>query len=151
NTRLYNFWGSLTEGLHTGLPQNEVKTQESEKLFETLYSDPERLQGFLKAMTGLSLTSGRIIGQKFPWHDYKTFIDIGAAQGGVPVQIAKAHAHLSGGGFDLPQVRPIFEAYVAEHGLSDRVKFHEGSFLTDPLPSAEVLIMGHILHDWNLE
>lgn len=25
NSRLYRFWGSLTEGLRTGLPQNEVK------------------------------------------------------------------------------------------------------------------------------
>src|SRR5262249_20077909 len=151
NARLYNFWGSLTEALRTGEPQNEVKTQPSDALFDTLYSDPERLKGFLKAMTGLSISTARVIAQKFPWQKYQTFIDIGSAQGALPVQIAKAHSQLTGGGFDLAPVRPIFEDYIAEHGLSERLKFYEGSFMTDPLPSADVLVMGHILHDWNLE
>ena len=35
--------------------------------------------------------------------------------------------------------------------MSDRLKFHSGSFFTDPLPTADVLVMGHILHDWNLD
>src|SRR5712691_5333658 len=53
NERLYPFWGSLTEGLRTGQPQNEVKTGGA-GLFETLYADPARLKGFLAAMTGIS-------------------------------------------------------------------------------------------------
>ena len=35
--------------------------------------------------------------------------------------------------------------------LENRLKFHPGDFFKDPLPSADVIIMGHILHDWNLE
>ena len=149
NARLYTFWGSLTEGLRTGKPQNEAKTGGS--LFDALYAEPARLEGFLKAMTGLSLGAANAIAQKFPWGEYKSFIDIGAAQGGLPVQVALAHPHLVGGGFDLPVVKPIFEQYVDAHGLSERLKFYEGSFFTDSLPSADVLIMGHILHDWDLE
>jgi len=150
SARLYAFWGSLTEGLKTGLPQNEVKSGK-EGLFEELYADPARLEGFLAAMTGLSLGAANAIAAKFPWSEYKTFIDVGGAQGGTPVHIALAHPHLTGGNFDLPQVGPIFEKYAAGHGVSDRMKFHPGSFFTDELPSADVLIMGHILHDWNLE
>jgi hypothetical protein len=149
NARLYPFWGSLTEALQTGRPQNEAKR--GGNFFETLYADPERLEGFLSAMTGLSLGAARAIAQKFPWSDYRTFIDVGGAQGGVPVQVALAHPHLTGGIFDLPAVGPIFEKYVARHGLSDRLRFYAGNFFNDPLPSADVLVMGHILHDWNLE
>ncbi len=148
NARLYGFWGSLTEGLRTGRPQNEIKT--GDNLFEALYADPERLKSFLSAMTGLSLGAARAIAQKFPWNDYQTFIDVGAAQGGTPVQIALAHPHLTGGNFDLPGVGPVFEQYVARHGLSDRLRFYPGDFFTDPLPSADVIVMGHILHDWDL-
>jgi hypothetical protein len=148
NRRLYPFWGSLTEALHTGKPQNEAKTGGS--FFETLYADPQRLKGFLRAMTGLSLGAARGIAKKFPWRDYKTLIDIGCAQGGVPVEIARRHGHLTGGGFDLPAVRPIFENYVQEQGLSARLQFYSGSFFEDELPKADVLVMGHILHDWNL-
>lgn len=149
NARLYPFWGSLTEALHTGKPQNEIK--KGGDLFSVLYGDPKRLRVFLQGMTGLSLGAARVIAAKFPWGEYKTFIDIGGAQGGVPVQVALAHDHVSGGNFDLPVVGPIFEEYVASFGLSDRLRFYPGDFFKDPLPQADVLIMGHILHDWNLE
>src|SRR6185503_13585772 len=82
--------------------------------------------------------------------EYRTFVDVGCAEGGLAVEVARANPHLEGGGFDLEQVGPIFEAYVRRHGLEDRVTFRAGSFFDDPLPSADVLVMGHILHDWDL-
>jgi len=149
NARLYPFWGGLTEALRTGKPQNEAKTGGNP--FEKIYADPETLQGFLSAMTGISLSAAMAIAQQFPWKNYKTFADIGCAQGALSVQVALAHSHITGTGFDLEAVRPIFERYVAHHGLAERLRFCGGSFFTDPLPCAEVLVMGHILHDWNLE
>jgi hypothetical protein len=149
NARLYAFWDSLTEALRTGQPQNEAKG--GENFFTALYADPGRLEGFLKAMTGISLGAAMAIANKFPWDKYETFVDVGTAQGGLPVQIALAHDHLSGGGFDLPPVAPFFEKYVDSHGLGDRLRFYPGDFFGDPLPKADVLVMGHILHDWNLE
>ena len=149
NARLYPFWGGLTEALRTGKPQNEAKTGGNP--FEKIYADPETLQGFLSAMTGISLSAAMAIAQQFPWKNYKTFADIGCAQGALSVQVALAHSHITGTGFDLEAVRPIFERYVAHHGLAERLRFCGGSFFTDPLPRAEVLVMGHILHDWNLE
>ncbi|SAL22606.1 methyltransferase [Caballeronia cordobensis] len=148
NARLYPFWGSLTEALRTGLPQNEAK--HGGNLFEALYSDPVRLRGFLQAMSGVSMGAAQAIARQFPWSEYRTFIDIGAAQGALPVQVALAHPHLTGGGFDLPVVGPVFEDYVAAHGLQDRLHFYPGDFFADACPSADVLVMGHILHDWNL-
>jgi hypothetical protein len=149
NARLYPFWGNLTEGLRTGEPQNEAKT--SGNLFDTLYSDPARLRQFLSAMTGLSLGIGKAIAKQFPWKEYRSFVDVGGAQGAIPVQLALEHPHLTGTNYDLPVVEPIFQEYVASFGLSDRLKFIPGDFLKDTLPSADVIVMGHILHDWNLE
>jgi len=40
---------------------------------------------------------------------------------------------------------------VESHGLSGRVRFQPGDFFTQELPRVDVLTMGHILHDWNLE
>ena len=150
NHRLYRFWGNLTEALRTGQLQNEAKEGGS-PFFEALYADPARLKQFLKAMSGLSRGANLAIAAKFPWNDYKTLVDVGTAQGDTVVQIASAHPHLSGIGFDLPEVGPIFEEYVEERGLSSRVKFVPGSFFTDSLPKADVVTMGHILHDWNLD
>jgi len=149
NARLYGFWGSLTEALQTGQPQNEVKS--GGNLFDGIYSDPNRLQGFLRAMTGVSMGAAMAIAEKFPWSEYKSFIDIGCAEGCVPAMVARQHPHLTGGGFDLAVVQPYFESYIAANGVADRVKFHPGDFFFDDLPSADVLIFGHILHDWTLE
>jgi precorrin-6B methylase 2 len=150
NARLYRFWGNLTEALVTGLPQNEIGRGEPD-LFTAVYADPARLELFLGAMTGLSLPTARAIAAAFPWSKYRSFADIGCAQGGLTVEVARAHPHLTGFGFDLPAVRPVFERYVAQHGLAGRLVFHAGNFFESRLPTVDVLVMGHILHDWSLE
>jgi hypothetical protein len=150
NHRLYPFWGRLTTALRTGLQQNETKDGGPD-YFATLYADPARLKQFLRAMTGVSHGSNMAIARKFPWSKYRTAVDIGTAQGDLITQVALANPHIEGTGFDLPEVEPIFEDYVAATGLSSRVKFSPGSFLNQPLPKADVVMMGHILHDWNLE
>jgi SAM-dependent methyltransferase len=148
SARLFRFWADLTLGLKTGQPQNEAK--HGGDLFETLYSDPRRLEQFLSAMTGLSLGIAHAMARKFPWSQYRSFVDIGAAQGGLPVVLAETHKHLTGVGADLPVVGPIFDKYVASHGLQDRLRFARLDFFNEPLPRADVVIMGHILHDWDL-
>ena len=150
NLRLYPFWNHLTAALRTGEPQNEVRDG-GPNFFAALYADPERLRGFLKAMTGLSKGANRIIASRISWKNYATVLDVGTAQGDLIVQVALANSHISGIGFDLPEVAPIFEDYVAANGLSSRVAFQAGSFFRDTLPNADVVMMGHILHDWSLE
>jgi precorrin-6B methylase 2 len=148
NARLYGFWGSLTEALKTGQPQNESK--HGDDLFGRLYADPDGLAIFLKGMTGVSRPIARQLAARIDWTRHRSVIDIGTAEGAVPVTIAQAHPHLTGGGFDLPPVRPVFERNVRAQGLSERLQFHPGDFFKDPLPAADVLVMGHILHDWDL-
>src|SRR4029078_11456243 len=69
NARLYPFWGSLTEGLRTGTPQNEAKV--GENFFTALYDDADRLEQFLHAMTGISMGDAHAIAERFPWHRYQ--------------------------------------------------------------------------------
>src|ERR1700693_3265439 len=139
NLRLYPFWNNLTTALRTGEQQNEAK-RGGPSFFAALYATPERLKGFLKAMTGISNGSNRAIASKFPWKNYKTAADVGTAQGDLIVKVALANPHLTGMGFDLPEVAPIFEEYVAANGLSSRVAFRPGSFFQDPLPKADVVM-----------
>jgi hypothetical protein len=149
NARLYGIWGSLTEALRTGELQNESKGG-GEDIFAALYADPQQSRAFLSAMSGISAGAAHAIAANFPWEDYKTFMDVGSAQGMVPATLARAHPHLSGIGFDLPPVKPVFEEFIADRGVADRVRFQGGNFFADPLPKADVIVMGHILHDWDL-
>jgi len=149
NQRLFGHWNHLTTALRTGEQQNEARGG-GENPFISLYADPERLRTFLKAMSGISHGANMTIARQFPFANYKTVVDVGPAQGDLIAQVALANPHLTGIGFDLPEVAPIFEDYIAENGISDRVSFAPGSFFDAPIPSADVVMMGHILHDWDL-
>ena len=151
NARLFGFWNRLTEGLRTGRPQNEASQDAGVSPFTALYADPARLKGFLAAMSGISHMANVTIAKKVAWGKYKTYADVGTAQGDLAVQIALANPHLKGIGFDLAEVGPIFEEYAEANGVSDRLSFQAGDFFKDSLPKADVITMGHILHDWNLE
>jgi hypothetical protein len=151
NARLYGFWGRLTEGLRTGLPQNEIRDDCASEPFAKLYADPARLKGFLAAMSGISHGANLAIAAKFSWAKYNTYADIGTAQGDLAVQIALANPRLTGIGYDLPEVAPVFEEYAEANGVCGRLHFQGGSFFTDSLPNVDVITMGHIMHDWNLE
>jgi len=149
NHRLYGIWNQLTEAVRTGRPQNETKDG-GQSPFVALYADPARLREFLGAMTGVSRGANMTIAQKFNWKDYATFADVGTAQGDLAAQVALANDNLTGIGFDLPEVGPVFEDYVEQNGLSGCLSFVGGDFFEAALPRADVIMMGHILHDWDL-
>jgi hypothetical protein len=150
NQRSYGHWCGLTTALRTGQQQNEVAHGEPD-VFSTLYADPARLKGFLRAMTGVSRGANMAIAAKFPWANYKTVTDCGPAQGDLLTQVCLKNPHLTGTGFDLPEVAPIFEEYIEANGLASRVRLQPGSFFDAPIPPADVVMMGHILHDWDLD
>ncbi len=150
NARLYPFWGDLTEALQTGMPQNEVK-RTGTSMFEELYSDPARLEQFMGAMAGISAGNFHALAEKFDFSKYETVCDVGGATGQLSTILTARHPHLRCTSYDLPPVAPIAERAIAAAGLSDRVSVASGDFFADPLPQADVITMGLILHDWNLE
>ena len=150
NARLYPFWGDLTEALRTGEPQNEVK-HTGTAMFEELYSDPDRLEQFMRAMAGVSLGGFLALADKFDWSKHETVCDVGGATGQLSVILASHHPHLKCTSFDLPVVEPIAQRTIDAAGLGDRVTTAAGDFFADPFPKADVITMSLILHDWNLE
>jgi 2-polyprenyl-3-methyl-5-hydroxy-6-metoxy-1,4-benzoquinol methylase len=151
NARLYGFWNHLTEALRTGRPQNEARDDSGASPFAAMYADPARLKGFLAAMSGISHGANIAIARKVPWANYKTYADVGTAQGDLAVQIALHNPHLKGIGFDLAEVGPVFDEYAEANGVGDRVHFQAGDFFKQDLPNVDVITMGHILHDWSLD
>ena len=150
NARLYPFWGDLTEALRSGSPQNEVK-QTGRPPFEELYSDPDRLEQFMRAMVGISRGPAMALTEKFDFSRYETLCDAGGAdrRAGAdrrppPSPPALHELRPAAGGADRP-------ANHRAAGLGDRVTAAAGDFFADPLPKADVITMGHILHDWDLE
>lgn len=147
NERQFGPWHQLTRALRTGAPQSGSRGVEN---YPAYYANPAVLENVANGMGGGTLRVARALADRFPWSDYKTLTDIGTAKGCLPVQIALAHPHVSGSGFDLPPMKPLFDRHVREHGLSSRLHFHPGNFFEDPLPRADVLVMGRVLHNWDL-
>ena len=150
NSRLFGFWNDLGTALKTGKPQNEIK-HSGKPMFEELYSDEERLGQFLEAMSGLQATSFKMLSEKFDFPKYKTVSDIGGALALLSRVIGEDHKHLTFSTFDLPPVAPHAQKHIDAAGMSERITVVSGDFFNDDLPKADVITMGNILHDWNLE
>lgn len=150
NSRLYRYWGDLTEALRTGQPQNEIK-HTGTGVFQELYSSPERLETFMNAMSGISRGNFQALAEKFDFSQYRTLCDVGGAAGTLSILVAQRHPHLRCISGDLGLPTEIARRRIAEAGLSDRIAAQSIDFFADPLPKADVITMGMILHDWNLE
>jgi hypothetical protein len=150
NTRLYRFWGDLTEALKTGRPQNEIKHR-GEPMFARLYEDPARLEQFMAAMTGISAGNFQALAERFDFGRYLTLADIGGATGQLAACVAMRHPHLRCTTLDLPAVTEIARRHLERRGLAQRVSAQPIDFFADPFPAADVITMGMVLHDWNLE
>jgi hypothetical protein len=150
NSRLFGFWNGLGTALKTGKPQNEIKNGGT-SIFEKLYEDPERLRIFLEAMTGFQAANFMALAEKFDFSRYKTVSDVGGALAMLSRVVGARHPHLTFNSFDLPPVAPLAQKEIAAAGMEKRIKAVAGDFLKQELPKADVVTMGNILHDWNLE
>ncbi|WP_412069201.1 methyltransferase [Rubrivirga sp. IMCC43871] len=149
NARLFGFWNGLGEALRTGEPQTEVKLH-GKPMFEELYAEEARLGQFLEAMTGFQAANFQLLAERFDFGHYQTVTDAGGALALLSRTVAAHHAHLAFTTFDLPPVAPLAQRHIDEAGLADRIGVVSGDFFADPLPPADVVTMGNILHDWNL-
>lgn len=150
NDRLFKFWNDLGPALKTGKPQNEIKHSQK-PMFEEFYADIPRLEQFIGAMAGISRGNFQAFAAKFDFSNYKNLCDVGGASGLLSQLVANQQPHMQCITFDLPQVEPIAQKAIEQAGLTDRIRVVSGDFFADALPKADVITMGMILHDWNLE
>jgi hypothetical protein len=148
NAHLYGHWNQLTVALRTGRPVNPAAADSDS--FKSRYRDPAEAERFAKAMTAATRAVAQALATRFPWNAFETMVDIGTSEGCLPSEIARRHAHLRCAGFDLPALRGAFDAHIAAQGLSKSVSFIGGDFLLEPLPFAQVIVIGRVLHNWNL-
>jgi predicted O-methyltransferase YrrM len=151
NHRLYHSWGSLTEALQTGKPQNEIKTAKNKAdLFTALYENPQRLEEFMSAMAGIQMGNFMALAEKFDFTKHKSVCDVGGASGACSIAIARKHPLVKCISYDLPQVAPIAKRVVEAAGLSAQVSIQAGDCFSGAYPKAGVITMGNVLHDWDL-
>jgi hypothetical protein len=144
----YALWGELPDALIDGLPRSRGALEDD--LYGHLYDSDSHLLEFANSMTALTMMAAPELAAAIEWERYSSFADIGCAQGAQSVQLALAHPHLTGTGFDLPALAGIFSDYAQRHGVAGRLTFHGGDFFADELPAADVHLFGHVLHNWSV-
>lgn len=151
--RLYGFWGSLEEGLRTGVPQNESKDNPHANMefFNDLYKDEKKLQEFINAMSGIQMGNFIALVNQFDFSKYKTMVDLGGADGWLSIQVCLRHPKILCTTFDLPPVEPLAKRKIKEYNLSDRIQPVGGDLLKDDFPKGDILTMGNILHGMDEE
>jgi 8-O-methyltransferase len=137
-------WRGMADSLRTGLP---TPRQSDDSPYSPMYSSEERRDGFLDAMDFIVAPLAQQLAAR-DWSGFKTVVDVGGARGSLAATLADAHPHLQATVFDLPELAPAFARHAVGRESADRLAFQGGDFFTDPLPRADAVILGHVLHNW---
>jgi SAM-dependent methyltransferase len=139
---LYPVYADLTEAVRTGRPQAVGD-------FESMLDDPIAVGHFVRMMDGLTRRLLEELTRAVDWSGRRSVVDLGGCRGSLAAHLVENVPGLAGHVYDRPQIEPFFDELMAERGLTGRVTFHPGDFFREPVPSGDVLIYGHILHDWD--
>jgi hypothetical protein len=145
---LYPAWGNLGEALRTGRPQVPAAHSDG---FERMLRDPEQLAQYLGMMDSVNGLLAPHLATAFDWRSHDVLVDVGGARGNLAAQLVRAHPHLSAWVFDLPVMETPLRQHVESLVPPGRIQFRGGNFFLDPLPKGDVLVLGHVLHNWSPE
>lgn len=146
----YGLWADFAGALRDGHARSD-RTTGAGAVGAGAGADLDRARRFLAHMEAFSGFVAEELAAAYDWAGADSFVDVGGGRGHVAAGLVAAHPHLSGAVFDVPGVAPLFAEHMADLGTAGRVRFHGGDFFADPLPTADVAIVGHVLHDWPVE
>jgi SAM-dependent methyltransferase len=145
---LYPAWGKLTEALRSGRPQAPGGDAGE---FQRMLRDPRQLGQYLQMMDSVSGLLASALAEAFDWSAGRHLVDVGGARGNLAARLVRAHRHLTAQVFDLPMMAGPFAELIPTLVDPARVTFRGGDFFIDPLPEGDVLVLGHVLHNWSPE
>ncbi|MFF5212007.1 methyltransferase [Streptosporangium sp. NPDC000396] len=141
-------WNLLVEALRTGDPQNRWGSGPA--MFTEQYRTTAAWRNFTAGMDYLNGMIGPVLAEAFDWSSVDSVVDVGGARGNLAAAILSRNPHLTVGVQDLPGVEPVFHEHMAQLQLTGKITFYPGDFFEDPMPSAQALVMSHVLHDWGV-
>ncbi|MGX9886897.1 demethylpremithracinone o-methyltransferase [Streptomyces sp. NPDC002276] len=141
----YELWNRFSEALHDGKATSGRNITAGAVVDEQ--PDLDRARRFLDHMDTFNQFVAAELSRSLDWSRWTTFVDVGGARGNLAARLVTDHPHLKGTVFDVPGIKPLFDEHMAAHGTADRVGFAGGDFFSDPLPAADVILFGHVLHD----
>jgi hypothetical protein len=150
---LYPTWQYFTEALEKQAPQWERALGEEALTEGAPHANPQAHRKFVEGMHAISYEAAvEFASYAAELQDVGSVVDVGGASGAFVIALAERFPALRGTVLDLPLVKPMAEAFLRQHQVSDRVNFHAADFWEDPIPpGADAYALGFILHDWGTE
>jgi precorrin-6B methylase 2 len=139
-------WGQLANAVRTATPQSHATLGADIWQYYDQHADEQAL--FTQAMSSLTTIVAQEAVRLLDLAQVETVADIGGAAGALLCALLRANPHVRGILFDQPAVTAEATAMAHKSGLADRIEVIGGDFFT-AVPPADMLIMKHVLHDWN--
>ena len=149
NRALYPMWSHLEEALREGAPRWHQTFGIAGPIFSAFFRTDDAMREFIAGMHGFGRISSPSVATAFDLSRFHRAADLGGATGHLALAVCDRYPHMEGVVFDLPQVAKVAREHVAASSLTDRVTVIDGDFFADPLPEADLYMLGRILHDWS--
>jgi hypothetical protein len=134
---LMESWARLDQAVVSGRPIRERSS----------FSREEWRASFLMGMFNMALALAPRIVAAVDLSGRRRVLDLGGGPGTYAIHFCLKNPEIKGTVFDLPTTRPFAEKTIARFGLSDRIAFTDGNYLTDDIPGEyDVAWLSHILH-----
>ncbi len=144
----WSVWGDMIYSVKTGKPAWAHVL--SEDVFDYFNQNPEAAEIFNNTMTDMSKGTAPAIVEGYDFSDVNTLADIAGGHGYLLSQVLKANPNVNGILFDVPAVIEGADSLLQSEGIAERIEKVKGSFF-ESVPSADVYMMKHIIHDWDDE
>jgi 2-polyprenyl-3-methyl-5-hydroxy-6-metoxy-1,4-benzoquinol methylase len=141
---IYKSFEEMLYSVQTGKPAAE--RVHGKPMYQYFRERPEEAKAFNDAMVCYGgQSAGALEDYDFSWA--RSVCDVGAGPGTVILSLLKAHPHLKGVLFDLPNVAALAREHVAGAGLDARCEIVGGDFFQQ-VPGADVVIISSVIHNW---
>lgn len=119
-------------------------------LYDHVAADAAAAARYDAAIDAFTRHEAESLCRTFDFAGAREVIDVGGGHGTLLLEVLRRHGHLRGTLFDLPHVAE--RALPRLRGeLGDRVRTHGGDFFAAIPRGADVLLLKHVLHNWDDE
>ncbi len=102
------------------------------------------------ALAGRAKNVAPLLARNLPLPGAKHLLDLGGGTGLYAIALLRANPGLRATVLDRPEVLKVAAEFAAAAGVTDRLTLTPGDMFTAPLPSADVVLLSNILHDWEV-
>jgi len=148
---LFPLWGNLEAAIREGTNRWEQTFGSAESLFDHFFRTEVARRDFLSGMNGFGQLSSPAVVAAFDLGRFHRLVDLGGAMGHLALAAMARYPQLQGALFDLPEVIETAREFLEAHPARSDLTLIAGDFFTDPLPEADLFVLGRVLHDWSEE